>query len=50
MPFAPDPAASGSNLTYTIVGGSSDLALAIDNDAVLESVKLSRRATYGRHW
>ena len=37
------------DLTYTIVGGRSDLALAIDNDAVLESVKLSRRAPYGRH-
>ena len=37
------------DLTYTIVGGSSDVALAVDNDAVLESVQLSRTATEGRH-
>jgi len=36
------------DLTYTIVGGSSDLALAVDNDAVLESVPLSREATEER--
>jgi hypothetical protein len=35
------------DLTYTIVGGSSDLAWAIDGDAILESVRLSRESTYG---